>query len=644
MPAKTDRLAFLMLAVVLSAAAMVYWPGLHGPYLFDDYWNLLKVEQWAEGEASWHSALLPHGNSLINSRPIAMASFMLTTKLLGVGTFSLKFGNLLVHLAMGLAGFVLLRQLLRLDARTEARRQWMVALALTAIWLLHPLHVSTVLYAVQRMAQLGALFTLASVIVYLVARRQLIAGQRTRAMANLFVSFPILLLLGTFSKQNAVVAPVLCLVLEWAYFSRSDNDRTALRTFFGLFVALPLIASVALLALRPHALLAGYVDWDFTPWQRLLTQPRVLLDYGGTWFVPRSPRMGLYTDAFPVSTGILSPWTTLPALLLLAAISAYVVALRKRAPSVLGGWCFYLVAHGVEASFLPLEMYYEHRNYLPSWGLLLMAYGLASLIAESSGRRERLSARAIAGACGLIALALAFATLGRVLVWQDEAAMTEQALRYHPESPRLHVDRISKAYRDRDYAEAERSLAMLQASPEPHVRLLGTLEAIAVRCARDGLVAPDLHVLAVQQARSLVTVNELHAAMLQRESVQQGRCPVKEAGKMAATLSTLLDRSTEQPDWAENKIAMQIVIAELYALSGDWPAMERHAMAGWRHRRTLPLGVMLARAWTQMDKLQEAEEMAVTLDAMVGPTDERWKRDIDQIREIISIRRASGAP
>ena len=52
----------------------------------------------------------------------------------------------------------------------------MIACLAAAIWLLHPLHVSTVLYTVQRMAQLSALFSLVTLLLYSLGRDRQIAG------------------------------------------------------------------------------------------------------------------------------------------------------------------------------------------------------------------------------------------------------------------------------------------------------------------------------------------------------------------------------------------------------------------------------------------------------------------------------------
>ena len=143
----------LVLLLALLATVASYWTGLHGPFLFDDPGNLEPVRLWLAGKLSLAEVILPQP-SLIYSRPVSMASFVLTALISGDSGFGFKLGNLLVHLACGVLGYAVLRQALRLDARLAQHASLLAAL-IAAIWLLHPLHASTVLYAVQRMAQLG---------------------------------------------------------------------------------------------------------------------------------------------------------------------------------------------------------------------------------------------------------------------------------------------------------------------------------------------------------------------------------------------------------------------------------------------------------------------------------------------------------
>ena len=40
------------------------------------------------------------------------------------------------------------------------------------------------------------------------------------------------------------------------------------------------------------------------------------------------------------------------------------------------GLLFYPIAHTIESTVWPLELYFEHRNYLPSIGLSILMLGL----------------------------------------------------------------------------------------------------------------------------------------------------------------------------------------------------------------------------------------------------------------------------
>ena len=76
---------------------------------------------------------------------------------------------------------------------------------------------------------------------------------------------------------------------------------------------------------------------DWTIGQRLLTEPRVLLDYLGLLFVPRAMSTGLFNDEYVVSSGWLQPWTTLPAIALVVAMAVLAFCARTRAPRLSTG-------------------------------------------------------------------------------------------------------------------------------------------------------------------------------------------------------------------------------------------------------------------------------------------------------------------
>src|SRR5690606_28740337 len=84
-----------------------------------------------------------------------------------------------------------------------------------------------------------------------------------------------------------------------------------------------------------------------------------------------------------------SPPSTAVSILALAIASALAVVVRKRAPGIFVGWFFFLAAHLVESSFLPLELYFEHRNYLPALGLSIAFVGGSAYLLRYLGRNHR---------------------------------------------------------------------------------------------------------------------------------------------------------------------------------------------------------------------------------------------------------------
>lgn len=620
----------LLLALLLTIA--IYWPGLSGPFLFDDNWNLEPLRLWHAGQASWQEVVFPQA-SFVFSRPVAMASFMLSTVLFGPESFSFKLGNLIVHLACGILAWAVMRRVLVRDARLATHAELLAAL-IAAFWLLHPLHVSTVLYVVQRMAQLSTLFTLAAVWVYLVARQQLIEGRDRTAWLNLFVAFPVFVLLGVLSKQNAAIAPALCLVLELAYFNRQTRPCRCVHAFFGIFLALPMLGAVALLAFSPQRLLAGYAEWDFTLWERLLTQPRVLMEYIGMLLIPRGPQMGLYTDDFVVSQGLLSPVSTLLSILALIGLSVAAIAVRKRAPSVMAGWFFFLVAHSVESTFLPLEMYYEHRNYLPSLGLLLAAFGLIALV--PAFKTNTLSPRKL----GLIAatgfaLILGIATFGRVLIWQDNNGIVQQALLHHPDSVRLRFDIAAKALERGDFEAALAEMQHVAANGSPRDRQLGKLGAFTVKCLRKD---QDISVQELEQAVAAnlprLTTYEAQSIMRLSRTSRTAGCGDMKIEVIAGYLTRMLDSASSQPETAQPKWYSRSMVAEMYAHVGAWADAQAQAEAAWEGSHNDPrVGALLTSIYIKTGDLAAAQVVLSQLEKSIKPSDVGGQGALDRLRK-----------
>ena len=102
-----------------------------------------------------------------------MATFILDAVSHGPDTWWWKYQNLLIHLAAGLLVAWLTALLAAAATERGGSRPWLFGAVVASLWLLHPLQVSTVLYTVQRMTELSALFVLAGLVSSVKGRNEL---------------------------------------------------------------------------------------------------------------------------------------------------------------------------------------------------------------------------------------------------------------------------------------------------------------------------------------------------------------------------------------------------------------------------------------------------------------------------------------
>lgn len=432
----TTRLAVLGCAVCVFGL-LVYAPGVCGPLMLDDRpWltanTLVKIDgRVADG---WRAASLSYDSGPLG-RPVAMLSFAADHAMAGgFSSCSLKFVNVVLHLVCALLIYPLFMAILtslQLGPSLATRR--LVALTAAAIWFLHPLNVSTVLYAIQRMAILSTLFVFAGLALYARCRlRWAETGAATGQVIALALWLIVLTLLAVLSKENGVLLIALLLVLEVCVFrgkwKGGFNRGIYVTACFALIV--PAIAVLALLTAMPHALEIGFAGREFTLWERLMTQGRVLWIYLSWIVIPDINAMSFYHDDIVTSTGLLAPTTTLVALIAWPALLLLGWYLRSRFPLLFLATLFYLVGHSMESSFWPLEMAFEHRNYLPAIMVCLL---VAYLFVSAAQRVPKLNmAYPITG----LILVLSLLLFVRVQTWSDEVSLSHASVTQQPQSPR----------------------------------------------------------------------------------------------------------------------------------------------------------------------------------------------------------------
>ena len=182
-------------------------------------------------------------------------------------------------------------------------------------------------------------------------------------------------------------------------------------------------------------LLQGYEYRPFTMIERLLTQPRVLLFYFSQIFYPAANRFSIVHD-FMISTSLLTPWTTLPSIFLILTLIGLAVWRIKKNPLFSFAVLFYFGNHVIESSILPLEMVFEHRNYLPTFFLFVpISFGVKKLIdyyqTTNKWMYYFLSVSICAGIVGVGSSAYI-----RNMDWQSNKSLWQDAMRKAPKSAR----------------------------------------------------------------------------------------------------------------------------------------------------------------------------------------------------------------
>lgn len=360
-------LALLILGLV------AYWPGLHGGFIFDDFPNLVADPDWKIRSLDLIELRRATFNGVSSSvgRPLAMLSFALNHYFTGLDPFWLKATNLAIHLGNTLLVFFLCVRVFALAGTIDNRRVGrFAAFIVAAAWAVHPLQVSSVLYVVQRMELGSQGFVLLALMAYLKGRELQIAGSRGwpwLAAAGLTT------LAGLGFKESALLVPGYACLLELCALRFRGADGQRSRLWVGAYSVGIAVAMIGFFAvLLPHYLQPRmYAYRDFSLVERLLTQGPILVTYLGQILLPSPDRLVFYYDNYPISHGLLDPPWTLAAFALLSALLAIAAIAGRRWPLVTLGIGWFFLSHALTSNVVPLELAFEHRNYLALLGVLI---------------------------------------------------------------------------------------------------------------------------------------------------------------------------------------------------------------------------------------------------------------------------------
>jgi tetratricopeptide (TPR) repeat protein len=441
MPFSSLRIYSLHIFLLLFLVLLPYTTTIHHSWHLDDYPNILH-------NSALHIQDL-HPTTLIKTfhahpsspgrffRPVANFSFALNWFFGQSSTVGYHLVNIVLHLTTTFLLYVCCIFLLQGPGLKKHPRSHHASIALiaAALWALAPIHTQAVTYIVQRMAQLAALFTAATILFYLMARLT------TNTLKRIFFYLGALCfaLLAFGSKENAILLPLSILLIEFIFISPEqtlikriqENTKKSL----GLFIIF-LMGGGCILWYYGSGFF-NYENRNFTLLERILTEPRILILYLSQLFFPSASRLSIEHDIF-ISSTLLSPWYTLPAIITCTGLIFFSILRIRKNPLLSFAILFFFLNHLVESTFLPLELLFEHRNYLPSL-FLFLPFSVIIVNALNSNVSQVKKGAIFFGCCGFLVFA-GTSSIARNSVWANEQSLWKDAVAKAPASSRAKLN------------------------------------------------------------------------------------------------------------------------------------------------------------------------------------------------------------
>ena len=430
---KPKLIVFLLFFIFVFGA---YSTNFDASWHFDDYPNIVdnprihfkdfKCKNVKEAIFSSYD----HGEYLGQQlyRPVPMLTFALNWCIGKDNVLGYHIVNNAIHLVTTFFLFLTVLNLL-LSPKLKGKYQgseYAIAFLSAILWAVNPIQTQAVTYIVQRMASIAAMFYIIGIYFYLKTRLSPPGYKRFLFIAGCLFSF--ILALG--SKENTVTFPIAVAIIEILFFQNLKDKNIRRKIIVALTIGSAVMTAIlTILYVKGNIthLLKGYENRTFTLGERLMTEPRIIIYYLSQIFYPMASRLSFVHD-INVSTSLFKPWTTIPSILSILFLLGIGFSQTIKRPIIAFSIFFYFLNHIIESTIIPLELIFEHRNYLPSFFLFFpVATGLIWLVDYFKNRNLFIHWLFVISIAGVI-ISLCVGTIIRNKAWATEKTLWEDCI------------------------------------------------------------------------------------------------------------------------------------------------------------------------------------------------------------------------
>jgi len=421
-------------ALLLISILLIYSDTLDVPWHFDDTHNIVERKALHLKELSREGLrdALFKGKRLY--RPLSCLSFALNYYVHRLDVRGYHVVNIGIHVLAAWFLFLFIKVTLQ-GPFTRVRnpeKAFFISLMTALLWAVHPIQTQAVTYIVQRMASLAGMFYIASLYFYARAR---IREKGNRRRVFLFLSL-LAALLALGSKENTILLVAAVFFYEGFVLGfsplRQGLGKKGIPVLLVLAAAAAAVVGYVVLMRGGHvfSMFNTYDDRIFSLPERLLSEPRILFLYLSLLFYPLPQRLSICHDVV-LSSSLIHPVTTLISIGLAVLLIAAAFRFRKAYPLIAFSVLFFFLNHAVESTVVPLELVFEHRNYIPSMLIFLPPALLLAKILWSPALRPGIR-RAVGVFVILLPLALGSASYIRNMDWKTAERLWKDAAAKNP--------------------------------------------------------------------------------------------------------------------------------------------------------------------------------------------------------------------
>jgi hypothetical protein len=432
---------FILLSLLV---VLVYCNTFNASWHLDDFQNI-KQNKWITIDNLYPQTLLDTFRASYDGgeykqkkiyRPFPMLTFALNWYIGGEDTTVYHITNILIHILSAFFLYLAIRKLFQSPAlknRYTENLGYNAALFAAAVWAIHPIQTQAVTYIVQRMASMAGMFFIISIYLYLKGRLSNSAGYKKTIIY--FTSFATYLM-AVYSKQNTVLLPFSLILIEVLFFQSKEIFK--IKKKFVLWSVLSfiiiLLASFVFLDTDFYYLLEGYERRPFDLTQRVLTESRILCFHIFQLFYPISSVYSI-SHSFELSENLIEPVSTLFSVLFICFAIGAGLFYKRKYPELSFSVLFFFLNHLIESTVLPLELIFEHRNYIPSMFIFLPLSIIVFLFLENF-KEAKVKYIFYSSSITALIIAVGLGTYTRNFDWLTDKDLWEDALNKAPNNAR----------------------------------------------------------------------------------------------------------------------------------------------------------------------------------------------------------------